>query len=408
MKRQRLLFSVCFLLCIGLAVLFGAPMAENTYQRIQNMDFTAQSVETIIQTYDDLYTHITKIAENAREDMIEARQLGNREAYQEAYNRYVNLAKYDMTQEQTDRLLERILEEPAEKQLQYALWLYGRSRYYRPTLNIDFSQSGEGYSYCYIQRMQQPPHSKIVLPNAFQIRFDVSKTGMLAGWGTTPDSVDYSPGETITMPIANQTLYAIWVNAVQFSDSFTDTEILHQDVTIGDKISVPKVMPPDPTYRFLGWYDQNTGLLVNDESTYEVTGKGAIFQGLWKNLTVGAITPLYYGFDRLPTKTQIKMGFSVSNQGNTPLRQLKATLSTESPSVKFIKDTLALGDIPAGMHRTNNGRYVTRSQSVISGESNTFRFVIDELPSGTRVPFTLSITESDGETWTSPVTFTVR
>jgi hypothetical protein len=45
---------------------------------------------------------------------------------------------------------------------------------------------------------------------------------------------------------------------------------------------------------------------------------------------------------------------------------------------------------------------------MISGEGNTFRFVIDEsTPSGTRIPFTLTMTDGDGERWQSEVTFTV-
>ncbi len=408
MRRKQLLLSIFFLVGASLSMLFAAPMAEKTYQKIQDMDFSVQSLETITQTYDNLYDQVARIAENAREDMIKARQHGDRQAYREAYYRYTDLAKYNMTREQTVRLLERILEEPAEKQIEYATWLYERSRYYRPTLSIDFSQSGEGYSYCYTQRMQHPPQAEIVLPDASQIRFDISKTGRLIGWGTTPNQVDYEPGEKIKMPLTNQTLYAIWTSAVQFLDPRTATEELYQPVSIGDTIITPKVDSLGPNDRFLGWYDQHSRTLIEGGAPYEVVGQGAVFQGLWKNLTIEAINPLYYGFDRLPTKNQIKIGFSVSNQGNVSLRGLKATLSSQSPYVEFLQDTLALNDIPAGMHRTNNSRYVTRTQSNISGESNTFKFVINEAPSGTSIPFILSITDGNGETWTSPVTFTVR
>jgi hypothetical protein len=65
--------------------------------------------------------------------------------------------------------------------------------------------------------------------------------------------------------------------------------------------------------------------------------------------------------------------------------------------------------MPAGMHRTNNSRYATNTQSTISGEANTFRFVIDaETPGGTEIPFVVTITDSDGESWASQVVFTVK
>ncbi|MFA5603198.1 MAG: hypothetical protein WDA21_05715 [Bacilli bacterium] len=408
MKRKQKILIISFLLLSGFTLLFGVPIAETAHQKILDMDLSQSSMETIVQAYDDLYTHIGIIANNARADMIEARQQGNRQAYREAYKRYTDLAAYAMSQAQTERLLERIMAEPDNKQLEYALWLYERSRYYRPTLRIDFVQSEEGFNYCYTQRIQQPPQTKIVLPDASQFRLNASKTGMLAGWGLTPDHIDYEPGQTIPMPLTDQTLYAIWTSAVQFFDPISQTEDLHQAVSLGDIIVVPQVTPPTSNYRFLGWYDQNTRTLVDQATSYEVVSKGAFFKGLWKNLTVEAISPLYYGFDRLPTDSQIKVGFSVSNQGNIPLRGLTATLSSSSPYVTILRDRLKLNDIPAGLYRTNNNRYATRSQTSISGEVNTFNFIITEAPSGTPIPLTISITDESGESWTSSVTFTVR
>ncbi|MFA5603093.1 MAG: hypothetical protein WDA21_05160, partial [Bacilli bacterium] len=87
---------------------------------------------------------------------------------------------------------------------------------------------------------------------------------------------------------------------------------------------------------------------------------------------------------------------------------LTATLSSSSPYVTILRDRLKLNDIPAGLYRTNNNRYATRSQTSISGEVNTFNFIITEAPSGTPIPLTISITDESGETWTSSVTFTVR
>ena len=210
------------------------------------------------------------------------------------------------------------------------------------------------------------------------------------------------------MPCTNQTLYAVWSNAVNFTDSISGTNSLYENVTIGSVLPVPSVTAPDDSYRFLGWYDSSTHTLI-DQETYTVQGKGASFEGVWKNLTVEAIAPIYYGFDQLPVNTQISVGFSLSNQGNTSLEGLVAKLTTESPYVTLLQDTVAMRNIPAKTHRTNNSRYATDTQETVSGEGNTFRLVIaPDAPSGTVIPCTLTITDQDGENWTNAVSFTVK
>jgi hypothetical protein len=196
---------------------------------------------------------------------------------------------------------------------------------------------------------------------------------------------------------------------VRFSDAITETVVEHEGVKEGDIVPVPVIESPADSYRFIGWYDRTTGTLLDNESEYTVKGKGAIFEGLWKQLSVEAISPLYYGFDRLPTNTQLAVGFSLANGGNTNLRNIEATLTTESPHVKILCDTVMVRDIPAGRHRTNNSRFATSTQQAISGSSNTFRIVIDEAtPKGTPISFTLTFTDHDGQTWSSQVSFTTR
>lgn len=409
MRLRNTLFITMFLLCTTTAVLIGAPIAEDTYRKIQEMDVTTVSMEKIMQEYGKLHGQVTKIAENARKEMTEARKKGDRDAYVAAYQRYASLGNFVMGKEETDRLLARILAEPEDKRAEYAMWLYESSGYYRPTLNIDFSLEGEGYRYSYTQRLQQKPGTQIVLPDERQIRTDSSRTGILAGWGLTPESVSYQAGETITMPLTDQTLYAIYKNAVRFTDDVTNTEVsVEVDPAIAET-TAPTVSAPDSSHRFLGWYDRNSRTLVNPGEQYVVAGKGAVFEGLWKHLSVEAINTVYYGFDRLPVKTQVGVGFSIANKGNTNLTGLTATLSTESPYVTFLQDSLPVRDLPAGSYRTNNSRYATRTQGTIAGESNTFRFIIDEsAPSQTQIPFILTLRDTDGESWTSQVTFTVR
>lgn len=409
MRLRNTLLMACILLLAGMAVLIAAPITEDTYAKVLSMDLSSTSMEQVIAAYDKLYSQVTRMAENAIGDLEKAREKGDRTAFQEAYERYASLSKYAMGKDETDRLLTKILGEPEDKRFTYAGWLYDHSTYYRPTLSIDLSLSGDGYRYSYTQQLQQRPGAEIALPDASQIRVDSSRAGLLAGWGLTPETTDYKSGETIKMPLTDQTLYASWMDAVQFTDSITGTDILHENLIEGTQVEVPQLSGPDEGFRFVGWYDRASRTLLDAEAPHVVSGKGAVFEALWKKLSVPAVNTLYYGFDRLPVNTQIGVGFSLANEGNTTLTGLTATLSTESRYVTLLRDSVSVRDMPPGSYRTNNSRYATKSQGVISGEQNTFRFVVDgSIPSGTTIPFTLTVTDADGETWGSAVTFTVK
>jgi len=409
MKHKTIFSLTCFLLCTGLTVLFAAPIAEDTYQKIQSMDVETMTMEEIISEYDSFYDRIGTMADNAREEMAAARMKQNRIAYEEAYARYVKLFEYAMSETESNRLLARILQEPEEKQYVYAQWLFRQSRYYRPTLTIDFSHDSEGYHFSYSQRLQQSPGTKINLPEELQLRGRGADMGILKGWGLTPEEATYEPGEQILMPLTNQTLYAIWTSAVKFTDSVSGIELLHDEVTEGESIPVPVPEAPDSSYHFVGWYDYTTNTLLKQNETYTVYGRGALFEAIWKRLSIDAITPLYYGFDRLPVNTQIAVGFSVANHGSLATSELTAKLATDNSHVRFLTDTLSVNIIPAGCYRTNNSRFSSKQRPNIGGESNTFRFVIDEsVTTGTTIPFTLTITDAEGETWTSEVTFSVK
>ncbi len=409
MKHVRMITLVFLMFCTGLAFVTAAPVAEETHQKIRSLDLDSMTMEEILETYDSFYARVDRMATNAREEMAQARAERDSTAYEEAYDRYRNLSSYAMDELETERLLARILDEPEEERVAYAQWLHRNSRYYRPMLTIDFSQQGEGYHYSYSQRIRQVPGTDITLPDAENLFSHSSRLGMLEGWGTTSDSVDYRPGETIPMPLVDQTLHAIWTSAVQFSDAKSGLSVLHSPVEPGETVQIPTPEAPDDSYRFVGWFDRSTGRLLRDEEVYTVEKRGARFDAVWKHLSVEAIAPLYYGFDRIPTDRQVAIGFVLANRGSLPVRNITAQLTTDSPHVTLICDTLTVHDVPAGRYRTNNMRFASTMRPNISGESNTFRIVIDEsTPTGTKIPFTLTVSDAEGTQWQTHVTFMVR
>ncbi|WP_345907322.1 hypothetical protein [Sphaerochaeta sp. UBA5849] len=405
MKRTRILLMISLLVLVGMAFLAASPTAEKQYAALQTSDITATSLEDLRKSIDTLKRAVVREQDEAYKNLTQARAKGDRDAYREAWENLDRLASYQMTSAQTDALLQRILALDEPERSEYAAWLYQTSPHYKPSLTLDFSAEDETYSYSYRQQIRREPGSEITLPDSSQIRLNSARLGVLVGWGLTPDEVTYQPGETITMSYTDQTLYAIYQSGVRFVDEMNKTDIFFEE----GKVEVPTPTSGDASAIFAGWYDRTTGKLITDPSTYTVEGKGALFEALWKQLAIEDVTVLYYDRTKLPTNTQIGIGFSYTNTGNVNLTGLKATLSSESEYVRMLKGELQLGRLSAGLSSTNNSRFATKSKQAVRGEANTFRFIVsDSAPAGTVLPFTLTITNDRGDSWTHAFELTVR
>ena len=409
MKKKPTIFMVCFLLVMSGAMVFAAPNAERLYTETQALDLENQSLASIKQSYEKLDEARTRDFQQAKDDMLQARSEGKVTNYRDAYTRLEAISGYAMSEAQSDQLLNRILAEEEPSRSEYASWLYEVSPYYSPILTLDFSASGEDFHFSYRQQMKKAPGSEVVLPDQDQMNFNADKVGVLAGWGLTPNEVTYQSGETIAMPNTDQTLFAIWDSEVRFFDSHSGNEVVSKDVEQGTEIEVPTPASSEGSSIFVGWYDKSNRTLLVNEKTYTVTGKGASFEALWKDLSIEQIKPLYYAETALPTQTQLGVGFSFQNTGNIALEGLQATLKTDSPYVTFLADTLFLGSLGSGSYTTNNSRFDTAEAQNISGERNTFRFVVSSsAPSQSVIPFTLTLTDAKGDSWSSSVEFTIK
>lgn len=405
MKRVRIFLTVILVLVSTVAMLSASPTAERQYTTLMNSNPDSQSLQELRKSIDTLRDTLAKEQDEAYKQLSEARMKGDGAAYRQARETLARLDSYRMTRDQSELLLGRILRLDEPQRSEYAAWLYEVSGYYKPTLTLDFSAEGENYRYSFTQRVSKEPGSEVKLPDSGSLRFNSTHLGVLAGWGLTPDEVTYQPGETITMGYTDQTLYAIYKGGIRFVDTRNNIDLQYEE---GSR-QVPTPVSNDPTALFAGWYDRTSGILITDPAAYEPKGKGGYFEALWKQLTIDEAKVLYYDMAKLPTNTQLGIGFAYSNTGNVNLNGLKATLSTSSRDVKLLRSELNLGRVPAGMSGTNNSRFVTSSKQPVRGESNTFRFYIDRnTPSGTVIPFTLTITSGQGDAWTHSFEVTVR
>ncbi len=399
---KRTVVMIMIILAIVSMTLAARPTAEKQYAAIQG---EVLSLEEAKKAYDALDEAIAKEREAALKSLNDAVVKQDRTAYRSAQMALSQLTAYHMSRAQSDALLSQVLAFDEGERAEWVAWLAGKSPYWRPTLTLDFSAEGEGYRYSYRQQIAQSASSEVTLPSSSDIRFSSKHLGILAGWGVTPDEVTYQAGETIAMPYTDQTLYAVYQDGVRFVDERSGIDLT---VTGGD-VTVPIPESPDAGALFSGWWDRTTGTLITGSDPYTAEGKGAFFEALWKQLSIDDIALLYYAGDKAPRNTQLAVGFSYTNAGNIELSGLTATLSSGSEYVTLLRDTLPLGRLAAGYSGTNNSRWATTGAQPISGQSNTMRLVIaKDAPSGTTIPLTLTIADSQGVVWSKEFVLTVE
>jgi len=381
------------ILLVSVSLVFASAQSEQLHQNVTQA-LSAGDVATTIKAYEDLQNQMEKEYSNAVQDMAKAYEKRDRKGYDEAYATLNTLASYRLDKEQTDSLLKAILAEEEPQRTADAQWLYRNSKYYRPTLSLDYSTKGDGYSYSYSQQQTLMPGSEITLPDADALRFNTSRTGQLVGWGLTPDSVAYQAGETITMPFTSQTLYAQWQSAVTFSDPVSGMDVAMADVEDGANIAVPVPTAPDGSYIFMGWRERSTGkTLASDASNYTVVGKGAAFQAMWKSLMISDLYTEHYSVSALPVNTQLTVGFTLKSQGTEPLRNITVTLSSDSPNLTVLNPTITYRGLSADD----------------SGVASGFRILIHNgVQGGTQLPLTVTATDSAGNSWSQTFTCTVK
>jgi hypothetical protein len=363
------------------------------------MNLSKQNMDSIVETYKMLDQQVAKEMEAARNNMVEARKTRNPDAYHESHERIAKLISYGMSWEQTEILYSRItqLNEPAKTY--YANWLYDTSRFYRPSLHVDYSASGEGFKYSFSQKMSQRPGASITLPDSSQIRLPSNHVGILAGWGLEPGRVTYQPGEEISMPYSNQTLYAVWENGIAFTDALSNVDIVYSELNAGSTVIAPVPTTEDDSYRFAGWYDSGTRTLIAPGSSYTLKGKGATFEGLWKKIQIESAGPINFSAARVPCGTQLQIGFAISNQGNTLSEGLSVEMVSSSPLMTIIRNIVGIGQLPSGVFRSYTNRFGT----------NTFIVLIQSgTPSGTEIPYALTITDYTGAQWNEEFTLIVE
>ena len=388
MRKGRITTTIALML-LSASLMFAAD-AESLYsdfhQAVDNGD-VAQAIET----YDDLQDRIAKEADDIRHDIDKAVDKHDGRLYASSTQALRKLGSYSIGKEDSDALLTAIVNSDSPDAAQWAQWLYENSRYYHPTLTLSTDISQDGYRSSYRRTVSVAPGSEVTLPDS--TGGDTSRTGVLTGWGITPDEVTYEAGETITMPYTDQTLFAIYSSRVVFNNDETGDNTVFTDVADGDVVEVPT--PPDLEGAiFEGWYDRLSGqYIAPGETEYTVRGMGARFEALYVKLEASELECGHYDVNRIPTGVQLPLTFTLSNSGSEDLSGVSITVSSDSEYARLMNTEAYMRNMYAGQDYTLTGTRLVVSR---------------DCPSGSQLPVTVTMTDSEGRSFTSTFTLTVK
>ena len=361
MKKKTLL--VLLILVLSFSTVF-ASSANELYQEFSTK-IESSDLRGAIDTYSSLKDRSQSEMQSASKSMDKALKKGNMELFLEARDEMNNLYSYDITKEQSDALLALIVEEDEEQAL-------------------------SDYSYSYTSSVCIEPGSDVTLPDQESIGANANKLGYLAGWGVTENEVTYAPGETIKMPLTDQTLYAIWQNSVSFTDSKTNLDQMNEKVKEGDEIQIPQLSVTEDGSVFIGWYDATTGeFLGPEEEVYKVRGNGAKFSAIYADLAIGNVKTSPYS--TLPRNTQVTLSFTVENTGDEDMDNLTVKIESSDASLSVLTDELYFRRLPAGC----------------TGSVST-KVVYTGSESSRSIPLTITVTDENNNSWAESFSLTSK
>lgn len=389
MKTRRIISSLIILmLSAGLVFASSAQALQEEFEAAAS----SGEIEAAIDAHSELEDAIAKEYRSLEKDLEKAIEKNDRQLYYSTRAQMQDLSRLGkISQEDTASLLSAIVNSDSDEAQEWALWLYENSSYYHPVLTLCADASGDSYSRTYRKSVSYAPGTEVTLPSS--AGENARYSGVLIGWGITPDEVTYEPGETILMPYTDQSLYAIFRSQVVFSDSESSDDTVFTDVKEGDVIQVP--VPSDSQDAiFEGWYDRSSGQYLSAEDTeYTVKGMGASFEALYIKLEADEISTGPYDVTRLPAGVQIPLTFSLTNSGSEDVRDVDITVTCDSSHARLINTEAWLRQMRSGHDYTLK---------------NVILVISQDCPSGEEIPLTVTMEDSDGNTFSSTFTLSVR
>ncbi|MBO6048612.1 MAG: hypothetical protein J6P33_02385 [Spirochaetales bacterium] len=391
MKHFKTIAVTLLLLTVAVSGVFAQGSKENTdvatvskKVELGSVDLSTASLQTIKDAFQSELDNYEAKYEAIYEKMAQSYKEGNVEDYFDAKGMLRNLSYPEITAEQTEVLVNRIKNEKDETaKAELSSWLYENSAYYHPALHFTTSSGSEdeGSYFSYQFEISSEPGSKVTVPH---MRSHSTDSGIFSGWGTEDGKVLYEAGEEITMPYEDQTLYAVYKKGALFIDHVAGTRTLLE----GPAVTVPASAAPDASYVFLGWFDAD-GNKVEGTVTLE-DGQSAVYRAYYRSVLIEDVRARHTK-DGVPSGREVELAFCLYNQGSANTGRLTVNLVSESGD--------ALKNLSGELH--------TRGISAGEEKSGIFS-IVAKGNSGDVVKASIVVTDEDGNTWTEPVTLTIK
>lgn len=360
--------------------LFASGTSENTTV-FSSLDFSTLKISEIEEDYENAKKSYESSIKKLDEKLKSAAGKNNVDEYLTLLSLKENLEYPVITKEITETLIERMVNSGDENEKkEIASFLYENSSYYSPTLTLYLRYENGGRVRQWSKTISVEPGEKITLPSSTS--FDSS---IIKGWGITEDEVLYTPGEEIEMPYTDTVLYGILTSGISFYDDVTGFSFVTEENTA----DVPLPEAPSSSFVFVGWYDTVTGKEVEGDTVTVKDGESRSYKAYWKSITLTPEGIRYYSDNTAPASTQLRFNVEASVEGNSPLRNVTLSLEETDGLTVLSKDKTY--------------------RSLRSGDTVKAEFVIVlKGESGGKIETTLTATDSDGNTWSVPVTFTIK
>ena len=380
----KALFVTFLILVLFCGCAFAQSVKEKQEEQVKfsSLDLESASFQKIIETFEaEVETYGTK-RQAIYDKMKEAYSEGNADDYFDAKGLLKNLEVPRITAEQTDILVNRLLDEKDDTvKSGFATWLYQNSDYYNPKLTFTKSSSSEWSLFNYTYSISEVPGSTVTLPELYN---GMTRDGLFVGWGYSTDEVAYQPGDEIQMPYESQTLYAVFKNGVLFTDPITGFEEFED----GEEINAPVLETPDDSYVFMGWYDM-FGVKADGSQTLE-DGESCAYTAKWRSVRVLDVYVKGYSDLEVSADRPIKLNFSILNQGNANMGRLTIALVPENEeSMRISTSELSTYNLVEGQKKSGSFTVTLKGNA------------------GDVVKANIVITDSDGNSWTQPVELTI-
>lgn len=376
MKQFKTLIFISLVALLVSSPLFASGVVEKgkDFSSIDLATATGSEMEAAWSRSLESYNTQRSTLRSAMDEAIRNNDVSD---YLELRGVYGSLKVPEITEEENDIILERILNSQDEdEKAALSSFLYASSRYYHPVLTFQYEVKGERMTRTYRKTVSVAPGSEVEVPS-------LEGEGLFQGWSLDGTTVSYKSGEKMSMPYTDTILYPIFTSGISFSDPVTGLA----SYTEGNVATLPENEAGEGLV-FLGWYDEYGRKAEGDSVTVE-NGKSAKYTAYWKGLEIGDGSIRYYEEGKIPSGTQVLLSFPLVNIGNVPLNSISVKIEGEGVTVlssSSLKVTLV------------------GSSSTISP---TFLIYVDG-EKGEEKVITVTATDKDGNLWQKDLKFILQ